>query len=87
MKMPISCWALYLSFISPVSEKTNDCVVPAVPPPYNVITASIIIVITFILAITVAARYLPRHGECSFFFKKVSLIIFFFQEGADGVSM
>ncbi|NXH35220.1 CD80 protein, partial [Myiagra hebetior] len=42
-------------------KKTNDCVVPPVPPPYNVITASIIIVITFILAITLAARYLPRH--------------------------
>ncbi|NXY04221.1 CD80 protein, partial [Pteruthius melanotis] len=42
-------------------KKTNDCVAPPVPPPYNVITASIIIVITFILAITLAARYLPRH--------------------------
>ncbi|XP_056354265.1 CD276 antigen-like [Oenanthe melanoleuca] len=42
-------------------EKTNDCIVPPVPPPYNVIIASIIIVITFILAITLAARYLPRH--------------------------
>ncbi|NXH49180.1 CD80 protein, partial [Dicaeum eximium] len=42
-------------------NKTNDCVAPPVPPPYNVITASIIIVITFILAITLAARYLPRH--------------------------
>ncbi|NWT15576.1 CD80 protein, partial [Vireo altiloquus] len=42
-------------------KKTNDCVAPPVPPPYNVITASIIIVITFILALTLAARYLPRH--------------------------
>ncbi|NWY67732.1 CD80 protein, partial [Erithacus rubecula] len=42
-------------------EKTNDCIVPPVPPPYNVIIASIIIVITFILAITLAARFLPRH--------------------------
>ncbi|NXR81416.1 CD80 protein, partial [Pycnonotus jocosus] len=42
-------------------KKTNDCVVPPVSPPYNVITASIIIIITFILAITLAARYLPRH--------------------------
>ncbi|NWV84212.1 CD80 protein, partial [Dasyornis broadbenti] len=42
-------------------KKTNDCIVPPVPPPYNVITASIIIVIIFILAITLAARYLPRH--------------------------
>ncbi|NXS77746.1 CD80 protein, partial [Erpornis zantholeuca] len=42
-------------------KKTNDCVAPPSSPPYNVITASIIIVITFILAITLAARYLPRH--------------------------
>ncbi|NWV12945.1 CD80 protein, partial [Ptilonorhynchus violaceus] len=42
-------------------KKTNECAVPPVPPPYNVITASIMIVITFILAITLAARYLPRH--------------------------
>ncbi|XP_064499441.1 T-lymphocyte activation antigen CD80 [Pseudopipra pipra] len=42
-------------------EKTNDCVVPPVPPPYNVITASSIVVITFILAIILAARYLPRR--------------------------
>lgn len=59
--MPICCWALYLCFISSVSEKTKECVVPTVPPSYNVITASSIIIITFLLAITLAARYLPRR--------------------------
>ncbi|KAI1242412.1 hypothetical protein IHE44_0005952 [Lamprotornis superbus] len=49
------------SVILIVTEKTNDCVVPPVPPPYNVITASIIIIITFILATTLAARYFSRH--------------------------
>ncbi|NXY86308.1 CD80 protein, partial [Alcedo cyanopectus] len=42
-------------------KKTNDCVVPTVPPPYNVITASSIIIIIFILAVALAARYLSRH--------------------------
>ncbi|NXM03131.1 CD80 protein, partial [Tyrannus savana] len=42
-------------------KKTNDCVVPPVPLPYNVIIASSIVVIIFFLAITLAARYLPRH--------------------------
>ncbi|NWQ67259.1 CD80 protein, partial [Neopipo cinnamomea] len=42
-------------------KKTNECVVPPVPPSYNVITASSIIVIIFILAIILAARYLPRR--------------------------
>ncbi|NWR27765.1 CD80 protein, partial [Tachuris rubrigastra] len=42
-------------------KTTNDCVVPPVLPSYNVITASSIIVIIFILAIILAARYLPRH--------------------------
>ncbi|XP_014802613.1 PREDICTED: T-lymphocyte activation antigen CD80-like [Calidris pugnax] len=42
-------------------KKTNDCIVPTVPPSYNVITASSIIIIIFLLAITLAARYLPRH--------------------------
>ncbi|NWS97252.1 CD80 protein, partial [Mionectes macconnelli] len=42
-------------------KKTNDCVVPPAPPSYNVITASSIIVIIFILAIILAARYLPRR--------------------------
>ncbi|NXA89390.1 CD80 protein, partial [Melanocharis versteri] len=60
----ITCSVEYNGFAKSTSlllKKTNDCVVPPVPPPYNVITASIIIVITFILAITLAARYLPRH--------------------------
>ncbi|NWT88463.1 CD80 protein, partial [Lanius ludovicianus] len=60
----ITCSVEYDGFAKSTSlllKKTNDCVVPPVPPPYNVITASIIIVITFILAITLAARYLPRH--------------------------
>ncbi|NWW58478.1 CD80 protein, partial [Ifrita kowaldi] len=60
----ITCSIEYNGFAKSTSlllKKTNDCVVPPVPPPYNVITASIIIVITFILAITLAARYLPRH--------------------------
>lgn len=80
MKMPISSWALYLCFISSVSEKTNECVVPTVPPPYNVITASTIAIIIFLLAVTLAARYLPRHGKFSSFFKKQSLTAY-------GVSM
>ncbi|RMC01688.1 hypothetical protein DUI87_21702 [Hirundo rustica rustica] len=62
----ITCSVEYSGFAKSTSlllKKTNDCVVPPVPPPYNVITASIIIVITFILALTLAVRYLPRHGE------------------------
>ncbi|NXD95506.1 CD80 protein, partial [Chaetorhynchus papuensis] len=60
----VTCSVEYNGFAKSTSlllKKTNDCVVPPVPPPYSVITASIIIVITFILAITLAARYLPRH--------------------------
>ncbi|NWS07871.1 CD80 protein, partial [Motacilla alba] len=60
----ITCSVEYSGFAKSSSlllKKTNNCVVPPVPPPYNVITASIIIVIIFILAITLAARYLPRH--------------------------
>ncbi|XP_014738323.1 PREDICTED: T-lymphocyte activation antigen CD80 [Sturnus vulgaris] len=60
----ITCSVEYNGFSKSTSlliKKTNDCVVPPVPPPYNVITASIIIVITFILATTLAARYLSRH--------------------------
>ncbi|NXK67087.1 CD80 protein, partial [Sylvietta virens] len=59
----ITCSVEYSGFVKSTSlplKKTNNCV-PPVPPPYNVITASVIIVITFILAITLAARYLPRH--------------------------
>ncbi|NWV70229.1 CD80 protein, partial [Malurus elegans] len=60
----ITCSVEHNGFVKSTSlflKKTNNCVVPPVPPPYNVITASIIIVIIFILAITLAARYLPRH--------------------------
>ncbi|NWR90216.1 CD80 protein, partial [Furnarius figulus] len=60
----ITCSIEYDGFAKSTSlllKKTNDCVVPPVPASYNVITASSIIVITFILAIILAARYLPRH--------------------------
>ncbi|NXO81443.1 CD80 protein, partial [Sitta europaea] len=60
----ITCSVEYSGFAQSTSvllEKKTSCVVPPVPPPYNVIIASIIIVITFILAIALAARYLPRH--------------------------
>ncbi|NWX65636.1 CD80 protein, partial [Promerops cafer] len=60
----ITCSVEYSGFATSTNlplRKINNCVVPPVPPPYNVITASVIIVITFILAITLAARYLPRH--------------------------
>ncbi|NWT72157.1 CD80 protein, partial [Prunella himalayana] len=60
----ITCTVEYSGFAKSTSlllNKTNDCFVPPAPPPYNVITASIIIVITFILAVTLTARYLPRH--------------------------
>ncbi|NXP69585.1 CD80 protein, partial [Ramphastos sulfuratus] len=42
-------------------KKANDSVVLTVPPPYYVITASSIIIVIFLLALTLAARYLPRH--------------------------
>ncbi|NXU58612.1 CD80 protein, partial [Turnix velox] len=42
-------------------KKTNDCVDPVVPLPYNVIIASSIIIVIFLLTIAIAARYLPRH--------------------------
>ncbi|NXW61597.1 CD80 protein, partial [Eurystomus gularis] len=51
-------------------KKKEGCVIATVLPPYNVITASSIIIIIFLLAVTLAARYLPRHGKCSFLFKK-----------------
>ncbi|NXP94067.1 CD80 protein, partial [Passerina amoena] len=63
----ITCSVGYSGFAMSTSlllKKTNSCVVPPVPPPYNVITASIIIIITFLLAVTLAARYLPRHVCC-----------------------
>ncbi|NXI37947.1 CD80 protein, partial [Galbula dea] len=42
-------------------KKANDCIVPTVSPRYDVITASSIIVSIFLLAVTLAARYLPRR--------------------------
>ncbi|NXS21457.1 CD80 protein, partial [Mystacornis crossleyi] len=72
----ITCSVEYNGLVKSTSlplKKTNDCVVPPVPPPYNVITASIIIVIIFILAITLAARYLPRH-VCSHCCKHQDLV-------------
>ncbi|NXJ00047.1 CD80 protein, partial [Psophia crepitans] len=69
----ITCSIEYNDFAKSTSlllRKTNHCVVPTVPPSYNVITASSIIIIIFLLAITLLARYLPRHGKCSSFFKK-----------------
>ncbi|KFQ99703.1 T-lymphocyte activation antigen CD80, partial [Nipponia nippon] len=71
-----TCSVEYNGFVKSTSlllKKKDDCVVPTVPPSYNVITASSIIIIIFILAITLAARYLPRHGKRSSFFKKQSL--------------
>ncbi|NXX90386.1 CD80 protein, partial [Centropus bengalensis] len=46
------------------------CIVPTVQPSYNVITASSIIVVVFLLAIALAGRYFLRHGKCSTFSKK-----------------
>ncbi|XP_050771128.1 T-lymphocyte activation antigen CD80 [Gymnogyps californianus] len=60
----ITCSVEYNGFTKSTSlllKKTNYCVVPTVPPSHNVITASSIIIIIFLLAITLAARYLPRH--------------------------
>ncbi|KAM6420760.1 T-lymphocyte activation antigen CD80 isoform 2-T2 [Pluvialis apricaria] len=60
----ITCSVEYNGFAKSTSlllKKKNDCVFPTVPPSYNVITASSIIIIIFLLAITLAARYLPRH--------------------------
>ncbi|NXN09798.1 CD80 protein, partial [Indicator maculatus] len=59
-----TCSIEYNGFVKSTSlllRKTNDCIVPTVPPPYNVIIASSIIIIIFLLALTLAARYLPRH--------------------------
>ncbi|NXS47879.1 CD80 protein, partial [Balaeniceps rex] len=63
-----TCFVEYNGFVKSSSlllKKTDNCVVPAVPPSYNVITASSIIIIIFLLAVTLAARYLPRH-VCSY---------------------
>ncbi|KFV48873.1 T-lymphocyte activation antigen CD80, partial [Tyto alba] len=70
-----TCSVEYNGFAKSTSlllQKTSNCIVPTVPPSYNVITASSIIIISFLLAITLAARYLPRRGKCSSFFKKQS---------------
>ncbi|KAM7130071.1 T-lymphocyte activation antigen CD80 isoform 1-T2 [Ciconia maguari] len=59
-----TCSVEYNGFIKSTSlllKKTKYCIVPTVPPPYNVITASSIIIIIFLLAIALAARYLSRH--------------------------
>ncbi|NWY61754.1 CD80 protein, partial [Chionis minor] len=59
-----TCSVEYSGFAKSTSlllKKTDYCSVPTVPPSYNVITASSIIIIIFLLAITLAARYLPRH--------------------------
>ncbi|KAM6094012.1 T-lymphocyte activation antigen CD80-like [Chlamydotis macqueenii] len=60
----ITCSIEYNGFAKTNSlllRKTNDCIVPTVSPTYNVITASSIIIIIFLLALTLAARYLLRH--------------------------
>ncbi|OXB76007.1 UNVERIFIED_CONTAM: hypothetical protein H355_016849, partial [Colinus virginianus] len=58
------CWALRLCFIFSASAKANDCIISTALPSYSVITASSIIIITFLLAIALAAKYFPRHA-CS----------------------
>ncbi|KFQ21539.1 T-lymphocyte activation antigen CD80, partial [Merops nubicus] len=68
-----TCSVEYNGFAKSTSlllKKAKNCAVPTVPPSYNVITASSIIIIIFLLAVTLAARYLPRHGKYSSFFKK-----------------
>lgn len=60
----ITCSIEHNGFVKSTSlllRKMNDCIVPTVPPSYNVVTASSIIIIIFLLAITLAARYLLRH--------------------------
>ncbi|NXT75074.1 CD80 protein, partial [Zapornia atra] len=60
----ITCSIEYNGFVKTTSlplRKTNDCVVPTQPLSYNVITASSIIIIVFLLAIILAARYLQRR--------------------------
>ncbi|NXJ79405.1 CD80 protein, partial [Trogon melanurus] len=59
-----TCSVEYNGFATSTSlllKKTNDCVVPTEPPSFIVIIASSIIIIIFLLAITLAARYLPRY--------------------------
>lgn len=60
----ITCSVEYNGFTKSASlllKKTNVCVPPTVAPSYNVVTASSISIVIFLLAITLAARYLPRH--------------------------
>ncbi|NXG74281.1 CD80 protein, partial [Baryphthengus martii] len=59
-----TCSVEYNGFVKSTSlllKKTNDCVVPTAPPSYNVMTASSIIIIIFLLAVILAARYLSKH--------------------------
>ncbi|NXA35182.1 CD80 protein, partial [Eudromia elegans] len=60
----LTCSVEYNGFAKSTSlllKKRKDCVLPAVAPSYNVVIASSIIIIIFLLAITLAARFLPRH--------------------------
>ncbi|XP_068766324.1 T-lymphocyte activation antigen CD80 isoform X2 [Struthio camelus] len=62
----LTCSIEYNGFAKSTSlllKKRSDCVLPTIPPSYNVITASSIIIIVFLLAVTLAARFLPRHEE------------------------
>ncbi|XP_065597998.1 T-lymphocyte activation antigen CD80 [Cyrtonyx montezumae] len=62
-----TCFVEYDDFVMSTSlllAKANDCIISTALPSYNVITASSIIIITFLLAIILAAKYLPRHA-CS----------------------
>ncbi|NXJ08975.1 CD80 protein, partial [Odontophorus gujanensis] len=59
-----TCFVEYDDFVMSTSlllAKANDCIISTALPSYNVITASSIIIITFLLAIALAAKYLPRH--------------------------
>ncbi|XP_042722353.1 T-lymphocyte activation antigen CD80 [Lagopus leucura] len=62
-----TCFIEYDGLLTSTSlllAKANDCIVSTALPSYNVITASSIIIITFLLAVSLAAKYLPRHA-CS----------------------
>ncbi|NXN96365.1 CD80 protein, partial [Rhinopomastus cyanomelas] len=45
-------------------NKTNDCIILPAPARYNIITASTIIIVLFLLAVTLTARCLPRRACC-----------------------
>ncbi|XP_069725870.1 T-lymphocyte activation antigen CD80-like [Phaenicophaeus curvirostris] len=67
----ITCSIEYNGFAKSTSlllKNTNKCIVPPAPPSYNVITASSIIIVISLLAITLAARYFSRH-VCSHCYK------------------